>query len=185
MPILAAETSIYPSNLLEDFSRLEGERQWWVVYTKARQEKALARHLLVREIPFYLPLVAKEQCLRGRKVSSHIPLFGGYVFLYGHEEERIASLMSNRISTMLPVADADLMFGDLRNVQHLIDSDAPLTVERRLAVGDRVRVKAGSMQGLEGVILKRCGKTRLQVAVSFLQQGVSIEIDSYLVEPLL
>lgn len=184
MPILEAETSIYPSNLLEDFSQSAGERLWWVVYTKARQEKALARHLVGREIPFYLPLVAKEQCIRGRKVNSHIPLFGGYVFLYGSEEERIASLMTNRISTMLPVADAELLRADLLNVQQLISSDAPLTVERRLSPGDRVRVKAGSMMGMEGVILKRKGKTRLQVSVSFLQQGVSIEIDSFLVEPL-
>ena len=184
MPILEAETSIYPGDLLAGFSQSAGERLWWVVYTKARQEKALARHLLSREIPFYLPLVAKEQCIRGRKVHSHIPLFGGYVFLFGSEEERIASLTSNRISSILPVADADLLREDLLNVQHLIDSDAPLTVERRLSVGERVRVKAGSMQGMEGVILKRRGKTRMQVAVSFLQQGVSIEIESFLVEPL-
>ena len=63
MPILEAETSIFPGNLLEDFTPEQDDRQWWVVYTKARQEKALARHLLSREIPFYLPLVAKEQCI--------------------------------------------------------------------------------------------------------------------------
>jgi len=184
MPILGLETSIYPGNLLEEFSQTPADRQWWVVYTKARQEKALARHLLCREIPFYLPLVAKEQCIRARKVHSHIPLFGGYLFLYGTEHERVASLTTNRISTILPVADAELLRSDLRNVQHLIESDAPLTVERRLSPGQRVRVKAGSMMGMEGLILKRRGRTRLLVAVSFLQQGVSIEIDSFLVEPL-
>jgi hypothetical protein len=40
------------------------------------------------------------------------------------------------------------------------------------------------MMGMEGIIVKRRGRTRLLVAVSFLQQGVSIEIDSYLVEPI-
>ena len=184
MPILEAETSIYPGNLLEDFAQSTDERQWWAVYTKARQEKALARHLLSREIPFYLPLVPKEQCIRGRKVHSHIPLFGGYVFLYGTETERTLSLTTNRISTILPVADAQVLQEDLRNIQMLIDADAPLTVERRLAPGQKIRVKAGSMMGMEGMILKRRGKTRLLVAVSFLQQGVSIEIDSFLVEPL-
>ena len=184
MPILEAETSIFPENLLDDFTQTTGDRQWWAVYTKARQEKALARHLLNRDIPFYLPLVPREQCIRGRRVHSHIPLFGGYVFMYGNESERTVSLTSNRISTILPVADAEVLKEDLRCVQMLIESDAPLTVERRLAPGQKVRVKAGSMMGMEGTILKRRGKTRLLVAVSFLQQGVSIEIDSFLVEPL-
>ena len=184
MPILEAETSIFPGDLLEEFSHLPGERLWWVVYTKARQEKALARYLLSREIPFYLPLVPHEQCIRGRRVVSHLPLFGGYLFLYGSAEERVASLTTNRVSTILPVAEAALLRSELNHVRQLIDSDAPLTVERRLSPGQRVRVKAGSMLGLEGVIIKRRGKTRLQVAVSMLQQGVSIEIESYLLEPV-
>ena len=58
------------------------DRRWFALYTKARQEKSLARELLKHRIPFYLPLVKKTNVSRGRKRISLMPLFGGYVFLY-------------------------------------------------------------------------------------------------------
>jgi len=184
MPILAPEPSIYPDHLLKDFSEEPCERSWWAIYTKARQEKALARHLHAQQVPFYLPLVGKENLIRGKRVASQIPLFSGYMFLYGSDEERVKSLTSNRISTILPVVDGAQLRSELASVQQLIEADAPLTVERRLMPGQQVRIKAGSMMGLEGTVIRHRGRTRLLLSVSFLQQGVSIEIDGFLLEPI-
>ena len=183
MPILAAETVLYPDHLFDDFVD-DFSRCWWVVYTKARQEKALARQLLGHEIPFYLPLVAKDNSIRGRRVRSHVPLFNGYVFLFGTEEERVQTLTTNRVSRILPVDDQECLVGDLKQVRHLIETDAPLTIERRLMPGRRVRVKTGAMMGLEGIVTSRRGDSRLLVAVNFLQQGVSVAIDDFMLEPL-
>ena len=186
MPILEKETCVHPEYLLVEPPYLYGEpsngdqtseRRWWAVYTKSRQEKSLARHLISHDIPFYLPLIPKDSIIRARRVRSHIPLFGGYVFLFGNEEERVSALTTNRISRILPVLDQDRLRQDLGNVQTLIECDAPLSVERRLATGAPVRIKSGALSGLEGVVVKRHGKTRLLVAVTYLQQGVSVEID--------
>ena len=155
MPILALETSIYPDNLLDDFTSEESDRCWWAIYTKARQEKSLARNLLGHEIPFYLPLVRKDQWIRGRKVSSYLPLFDGYLFLYGSEDERVGALTTNRISRVLPVNHEEELLSDLGHLRHLIESDAPLTIERQLTRGDRVRVKSGALKGVEGEIIRR------------------------------
>ncbi|MCA9213410.1 MAG: hypothetical protein KDB27_10120 [Planctomycetales bacterium] len=184
MPILAAETSLYPSNLLNELAVTDEERKWWVFYTKARQEKAFARALEGYEIPFYLPLVSKDNIIRGRKVRSHVPLFGGYIFLFTTDEERVLSLTTNRVSNILPVDDSERLRLDLLNVTALIDADAPLTVEKRIVPGNRVRIKKGSMEGLEGVVINRKGKERLLVAVTMLQQGVSVELEDCIVEPI-
>src|SRR4051812_2827840 len=53
MPILDAEPSVYPDNLLDELAVSDTERCWWVVYTRARQEKALARQLHALGVPFY------------------------------------------------------------------------------------------------------------------------------------
>ena len=184
MPILDAETSIYPPNLLDELQEESDERRWYVFYTKARQEKAFARQLVGFQLPFFLPLVAKENLIRGRKVTSQIPVFGGYIFLYVNEEERVRALTTNRISSILDVEDQKQLAYDLRNVQQLIKADAPLTVESRMVAGERVRIKAGPMQGLEGVIEKRRGQSVLYVAVTMLQQCATVEIDDYLLEPI-
>jgi transcription antitermination factor NusG len=82
------------------------------------------------------------------------------------------------------VEDQQQLRHDLLQVAKLIQTDAPLTVEKRLSAGDSVRIRRGPMEGLEGTIIQRRGKMRLLVAVTMLQQGVSVEIDDFLLEPL-
>lgn len=185
MPILERQTSLFPSELLDDSDSEPKlyDRNWWAVFTRTRQEKALARELERLEVPFYLPLLTKSNYFRQRVVESHIPLFPGYVFLYATDAERIKALTTNRIMSLLTVPDQDRLQHDLRQLQRLIEAKAPLTLEERLQPGHRVRIRFGSLQGLEGVITdRRGGKRRLLVAVEFLQSGVSVEIEDFMVE---
>ena len=184
MPILPAETSIFPDGLLDECLVGLSDRCWWVICTKARQEKAIARQLLEFEIPFYLPLICRRNLIRGRQVQSYVPLFDGYVFLFASDKERLRALTTKRVSRILPVEDQKQLSHDLRQVRRLIESDAPLTVERRLMPGRRVRVKTGAMLGLEGTVTSRRGNSRLLVAVNFLHQSVSVAIDDFALEPI-
>lgn len=184
MPILEKEPDIFPADLLDDRPPSPADGVWWAVYTKARQEKAVARQLLQKRVAFYLPLVPKDHLFRGRKVRSFTPLFNGYVFLFGTESARVSTLATNRVSRILPVEDQQQLRADLTQIQRLIASDAPLTVERRLTPGQAVRIKSGPLSGLEGSVLSRRAQTRLLVTVSMLQQGVSVEIDDFLLEPI-
>jgi len=186
MPILPLEPDVYPEDLLENDAAAESaDSTWWAVYTMARREKDLMRRLRGMKVPFYGPLTPRRsRSSNGRVRLSHIPLFPGYVFLFGDGEQRRLALTTNCISRVLPVPDSDDLVRDLRQIQKLILSDAPLTVESRLQPGMRVRVRSGSLAGIEGVVVKRRGKDRLLVAVQFLQQGASVALDDYEVEPL-
>jgi transcription antitermination factor NusG len=159
-------------------------RRWWVVHTKSRQEKSVARELLGREIPFYLPQVRKTGLQRGRKTSSYIPLFAGYLFMFGNESDRYSSMKTNRVAQFLPVADEGRFVHELRDIARLIECGSPLTVEARLQAGDRVRIKSGALVGVEGTVIERRRKCRVMVAVNLIQRGVSVEIDDFLLEPL-
>ncbi len=199
MPILAQQPSLYPPELLNDTSAdpaiviadqtsededVECSRFWWVVYTRSRQEKSLARKLFAQQVPFYLPLVPHEHNYQGRDVKSHVPLFSNYIFMFGTEDERITALKTNCVSRMLQVEDHQRLVGDLLNIQQLIESGAPMTVEQRLQPGRKVRIKSGPMKGLEGAVIERRGQKRLLVAVNYLQQGVSLAIEDFKVEPI-
>jgi transcriptional antiterminator RfaH len=184
MPILSEQPSHYPDDLLHESFAGHPGRQWWVLYTKVRQEKAVARQFLKLRTPFYLPLVWKRSVTRGRVIRSQLPLFPGYVFLYGSEEERVASLATNRIVRILAVVAPERLREDLSRLRRLIASGAAVTLESRLEPGIRVRVRHGPFVGIEGTVLTRRGATRLLVAVDFLQQGASIEIDDAVLEPV-
>ncbi len=183
MPILKEEPSMFPETLLDATPSEVSGRRWLALYTKARQEKSLARELLKYRIPFYLPLVQKTSIARGRRRTSWMPLFGGYVFLFASEEERVRTLTTNRISRILPVEDPDQLVFDLGQLHQMIAAGVPLTVESRMGPGQRVRVRQGSFAGLEGTVLKRRGQTRLLVSINFLQQGASVEIDDFMLDP--
>jgi transcriptional antiterminator RfaH len=184
MSVRNEDCTLYPETLLEPGVAASPERHWMVLYTKARQEKALARDLFHHEVPFYLPLVRKHSLRRGRRAAAQTPLFSGYLFLFASEAERIYSLTTNRISRILVVSDVDRFVYELRHLQQLIASKAPLTIESRLMPGKRVRVRQGPFAGIEGTVLIRRGETRLLVSINFLQQGASVEIDDFQLEPI-
>jgi transcription antitermination factor NusG len=184
VPILKAEPSIFPENLLEDLQTAVTDRQWWVFYTKARQEKSLSRELFTWQIPFYLPLVKNVLVSKGRRRTSFVPLFSGYIFLFASETERVRSLTTNRVSKTLTVDDSEQLIRDLCQLQRLIASDVPLNLESRLESGNRVRVKQGPLMGIEGTVLTRRGLSRLLVSINFLQQGASVEVEDCLLEKI-
>jgi len=190
MPILAEQPCSFPESLLDDPIDVQqsdspaSDRVWWVVYTKSRQEKSLARDLLGYRIPFYLPQVPRDHLVRGRRVRAHVPVYPGYLFLFGTPDERVGALTTNRTSRILSVPTQERLLRDLRQLAKLIATGAPLTIEQRLSPGRMVRIRNGAMAGIEGTIIQRRGSDRLLIAVNFLQQGVSIEINDFMVEPI-
>ena len=59
MPILSADPTQFPDGLLTDPEVMETQAgRWWAVYTRAKAEKALARHLYCQGVSYYLPLKA-------------------------------------------------------------------------------------------------------------------------------
>ena len=71
---------------------------------------------------------------------------------------------------------------DLQRVHRLIATDAPLTPEDRLQPGDLVQIISGPLTGLEGKIMRRGKRLCFIVEVRLLQQGVSVEIESWMLE---
>lgn len=185
MPILPRQRDLFPADLL-DQTPSEGEGvRWCAFYTLSRQEKELMRKLEAASVPFYGPLIPRRLRSPGGRVRwSHVPLFPGYVFAPVDDEQRRIALATNTIARWIPVVDEAMLVGDLRLVKLLIDAERPLTPEARLEPGDPVRVRSGPLRGLEGAVIRRRGTERLLIAVRFLNQGASIELEDVDLEPL-
>ncbi len=183
MPILDQEVNIFPEDLLAT-SPEPSEAKWWALYTMSRQEKQLMRKLAAQEVPFYCPIVEKKyRSPAGRRRTSFVPLFANYVFLFGNEEARHLALSTNTISRCLEVEDGESLRQDLLSIETLITQGAPVTIESRLQPGTKVKVKSGPMRGRTGTVYQRKGVDRLLITVNFLQQGASVELSDWEVEP--
>ena len=186
MPILTREPDLYPDDLLDRAEPgREADATWWALYCRARQEKLLMRRLRALGVPFYAPLVAKRfRSPSGRVRTSHIPLFNGYVFIYGDAGHRHVAQETGCVSRWLVPSDSAALTHDLRQIRCLIESGAPLTPEARLEPGMRVRIRSGPFADLTGTVIRRDKTTRLVVAVDFLQQGASVLLDDCQLERL-
>jgi len=191
MPILPRQRDLFPETLLDDISdagaasRASDDQGWVAFYTLSRREKDLMRKLEAAVIPFYAPLIKRRlRSPSGRTRLSFVPLFPGYVFSRVDDDQRRAALATNTVARWLPIGDPAGFVSDLRNIQQLIATDQPLTPEALLEPGQPVRVRSGPLRGLEGTVVKRRGGQRLVVAVRFLSQGASVELEDVDLERL-
>jgi len=184
MPILGREIDLYPEGLLDQPPSDDAERQWLVAHTSSRREKDLARKLLARNLPFFLPqMEQKFRSPNGRRRVAYLPLFPGYVFLRAAPLERDLVLETNCVVKLLLVRDPEELVFDLRQIHKLTHSGAALVRETEFTPGMSVRITAGPFQGFEGQVLKQQSGDRLLVLIHYLQQGVSISLEGCAVEP--
>ena len=183
MPLLDRETDIFPDNLLTSEQALK--EPWWAMYTMARQEKKLMRQLIDEKISFYAPVIERRyRSPNGRLRKSYEPLFANYVFVCGDEDARYRTVCTGSVSRWMPVPEPEKLVADLLQIFNLVATDAPLSPERRLEPGMKVRIRNGSFAGYEGVIVRRDKEIRLQVSVRFMDQGISVAIDDCQADPI-
>ena len=158
--------------------------RWWVVHTKPRNEKALAADLDRIGIGCFLPLARVKRQYGGRTTYVRIPLFPGYPFLSGGEEERYATLMTHRAANVIRVVDQERLSTDLTHIYRVVASEEPVDLYPAIRSGRRCRVLRGPLKGLEGVVLLRRDVSRVYVSVDVLGQSAELEIDVSLLEVL-
>jgi transcriptional antiterminator RfaH len=185
MPLLPLESFLFPDALFENETPfLQDDACWWVMHTKPRTEKTLARNCVMQEISFYLPIYEHRWHSQGRMRQAYLPLFPGYVFVRGDEQARLAALKTRLVVSCLPVPDQQELHDDLSRLHRLLTSGALVTPEDRLSPGMWVEITSGPLMGLTGKILRRGGRSRFVVEVEFLQRGVSAEVEGWTLQPI-
>jgi len=166
----------------EDRSVVDFTEQWWVVHTKSRNEKALAHDLIRREVNYFLPMSWKARKSSRRTVRALLPLFNGYLFFCGSENQRVQLLQTNRAAGLIEVVDQQQLVSELAQIEQALRAGAPLTPENYIEKGRKYRVVAGPLMGLKGTVIEVRNATRLVLQVDMLGQAASVEIDVDLLE---
>ena len=162
---------------LRDFTGL-----WWVAHTKSRNEKALAKDLIQKDISYFLPMSWKVRRQGGRTIRSLLPLFSGYLFFCGKESQRIEVLRTNRVANLLAVKDQQRLLDELSQIEQALRTGATLTPHRYLKAGQYCRVIGGPLADLQGIVVKTRGAARLLLQIDMLGQATSVEIDTDMIE---
>lgn len=160
---------------------------WTAVYTKPRQEKAVAGELERRGVSYFLPLAPRVSSSGGRRRTYTNPLFTSYVFYAGDEVARDALAKTNRVVQFVEIApgEQERFRREISSLELALrtSGDQPLTASR-LVEGVRVQVIGGPLKGAEGIVLNAERATKLWIGVSLMGAGVQMEIHADLVEPI-
>ena len=159
--------------------------QWFAVYTTPRHEKHVSEILAERQIEAFLPLYrTNRQWKKSRPVVLELPLFPTYVFVRIARQARGAVLGtpgvlsivgSSREAWPLPDLEINALRSGLR--------ERKIEPHPYLVVGERVRIMAGVMAGVEGVLVRKKNDLRVVLSLDTIMRSVAVEVNADDIEP--
>lgn len=164
------------------------QSHWFAIQTRPRHEKKVATELAQKGISTFLPLVTDTRQWSDRRVQVDFPLFSCYLFvnIVPTAERRVAVLQSYGALSFvglgrdpIPVPESQI-----EDVRRIIASKVPFSSHAFLEIGQRVRVRGGALEGIEGILERRKGKDQLILSVQTIQRSLSLSLEGYEVEPV-
>jgi transcription antitermination factor NusG len=164
----------------------EPELNWYALYTCPRHEKCVAQQIEQRSIACFLPLYRSVRRWKDRRKELELALFPGYVFvrLALRDRLRVLQLPSAVRLVSFNGQAAVLPDAEIEGLRQRLSGGICLEPHPYLRVGRRVRVCAGPMQGLEGIIVRRKDRCRLVFSLDLIMRSVAVEVDESDVEPV-
>ena len=173
--------------LVSDQARPE-ELRWYALHTRARHEKTVERRLRDSGMETYVPTAMEVHRWSDRKKQVEVPLFSCYVFVRCalsaadrtrvYQVDSVHGFVGTRGSS-LPIPDEQI-----ESIRKVLTQTAPWRSYPFLKAGQRVRVRGGAMDGVEGVFVSENGDHSLIISVDAIQRSMAVRIDGYHVEPV-
>jgi transcription antitermination factor NusG len=159
--------------------------QWFAAYTTPRHEKAVTRQFGVRHIECFLPLYTSvKRWKNGCRVEVEQPLFPGYVFV---NVQRRSSAKVLQVPGVISIVSSGREPSPLsaREIESLRAGLPQLRYEPHpyLAAGEKVRIVAGALEGMVGVLVRRKNNFRVVLTLDLIMQSVAVEIGMEEIEP--
>ena len=152
---------------------------WLVMRTKSRHEGVVEQVLKQKEVVAYLPKRRELRSYQGRKRTVDYPLFPGYLFVRPRADQYEGMRYIRGSCGLVLAADskpARLPERDLAAVKVLAESDIVVRVDETLMAGQRVKVIAGPLTGLEGELVRVKNRELLVVNVELVNSSMRVEV---------
>jgi len=159
---------------------------WFAVYTRHQHEKTVGQNLTSRGFETFVPLYKTVHQWKDRIKPLSLPLFSCYVFLRGGMRRRLDVLTTPGVHSLVSNAGvpAPIPPKEIEALRRAVESGLGLEPHPFLKCGVWVRVKAGPLVGLQGILLRKKSLCRLVLSVEMLGKSAAVEVDASLVEKL-
>lgn len=164
---------------------LRKEPGWWALYVRHQHEKTVVEVLSARGLETFLPLYQSVSRWKDRDKVLSLPLFPGYVFVRGGLEWRLQVVTTPGVHMILSRGGqfATVPEAEIHAIRLAMGRPDRVEPHPFLECGQRVRVKQGPLEGVEGILVRKKNLWRLVLSVDMLGQSAAIDIDAAAVEP--
>ena len=161
-------------------------KRWYALYVRPRFEKLAQSHLEHKGYEVFLPTYSTTRSWSDRVKSLSLPLFPGYVFCRFDIQERLPILITPGVQFVVGIDRTPQPVGEdeISAIRRLGETGTKTKPCAYPGNGEPVRVVAGPLDGLTGIVVRAKGSHRLIVSVALLRRSVSVEIDERYLEPL-
>ncbi|MGB0064900.1 MAG: UpxY family transcription antiterminator [Terracidiphilus sp.] len=157
------------------------EKHWFAVYTTYRHEQRVATHFANRAIEQYLPMYRTQHRWRDNsRANLDLPLFPCYVFVRIAREQRVPVLEVPGVLWMVGDSGSQPTSLPELEIETLRAGLDPLRVEPHayLSAGQRVRIRAGMLAGLEGIVVRRKNSLHAVISLELIMQSIAVEVSA-------
>ena len=157
--------------------------KWYAIWTRSHSEELVADQLSAKSLAVFLPKITVWSRRGGVRHPIRVPMFPGYVFLNAAVDKKIylqviqsrgvVRLLGERWDCLSAISDSEI-----EALQMLANSGLAVTPHSYLREGQRVRITAGPLKGVDGLLVEnRSERGILVLSVDLLQRSVAVQID--------
>jgi len=162
--------------------------RWYAVHVYPQNEKKVVAELERKGINTFLPLREELHRWSDRNQLVQVPLFPCYAFvqLVPTLQHRADVQQTRRVIRLLSTngEPAPIPDSEIESLQTLLAGKVPVSPYAFLQAGQKVRIRGGSLDGLEGIMVVGGGQRKLILSVNLIQRSVELSIEGYKVEPI-
>ena len=162
------------------------EYSWFAVHVRSNQEKIAEALLREKGVPTFLPLRRERSRRRDKILDLELPLFPGYLFCRFAPENRAPIVTVNPVVRVVGIGRTPVPVepGELDAVRAIVGAGVDYAPWPYLNIGEQVRLVAGPLCGLTGILLSERGEDRVVVSVGLIQRSVATEVKRTWIAPV-
>lgn len=159
---------------------------WHALYTRHQHEKSIATMLMQKGHEVFLPLYNATHRWQDRAKQLCLPLFPCYVFIRGGLERQLQILSTPGVFAVVGSVGHPAVIPDtqIESVRQVVDGCVRVEPHPYLSCGSRVRIKSGTLGGLEGILVRKKNSARLVISLEMLGRSAAVEVEASCLELL-